>query len=118
MAVSRKVERELIRTNYLDLVAEFLLNSGEEVLLVASNTIAIPVVGCEGNEDYLKITFAVPTGANKGLDPYNGHEEAENYQHDLAEKKRKAEEKAKEKEAKKKRDEEIRKKKEEQKSKG
>ena len=53
MAVSRKIERELIRTNFLEKVAQFLYENGEEVLRVKSNEIAIPVVGCEGNEDNL-----------------------------------------------------------------
>ena len=109
MAVSRKIERELIRKHYLELVSDFLDSLNEEVLLVKSNEIAIPVVGCEGNEDYLVITFKVPTGANKGTEPYNGHELAMDYLHNLAEKERKAEERKAEKERKIKRDEEIRK---------
>ena len=111
MAVSRKVERELIRTEFLDRVSQFLFEGGEEVLRVKSNEIAIPVVGCEGNEDFLVLTFKVPTGANKGTEPYDGYALAEDYIHNLAEKERKAKEKAEEKERKKKRDEEIRKKK-------
>ena len=118
MALSRKVEREIIRKEYLEMVSKFLAHAGEEVLLVKSNEIAIPVVGCEGNEDYLVITFKVPTGANKGTEPYNGHELAIDYLHNLAEKEEKVKAKAEEKERKKKRDEEIRKKKAEQKNKG
>jgi hypothetical protein len=97
MAVSRKVEREVIRKHYLELVSEFLDSLNEEVLLVKSNEIAIPVVGCEGNEDYLVITFKVPTGANKGTEPYDGHALALDYIHNLAEKERKAEERKAEK---------------------
>ena len=108
MAVSRKVERELIRKHYLELVSEFLDSLNEEVLLVKSNEIAIPVVGCEGNEDYLVITFKVPTGANKGTEPYNGHELAQDYIHNLAEKERKAEERKAEKAKKIAKDKEIR----------
>ena len=111
MAVSRKIERELIRTDFLDKVSQFLFEDGEEVLRVKSNEIAIPVVGCEGNEDFLVLTFKVPTGANKGTEPYDGYALAEDYVHNLAEKERKAKEKAEEKERKRKRDEEIRKKK-------
>ena len=118
MAVSRKVEREIIRKEYLEMVSKFLAHAGEEVLLVKSNEIAVPVVGCEGNEDYLVITFKVPTGANKGTEPYNGHELAIDYLHNLAEKEEKAKARAEEKERKKKRDEEVRKKKAEQKNKG
>lgn len=112
MAVSRKVERELIRKHYLELVSEFLDSLNEEVLLVKSNEIAIPVVGCEGNEDYLVVTFKVPTGANKGTEPYNGHELALDYIHNLAEKERKAEERKVEKAKKIAKDAEIRKAKE------
>ena len=111
MAISRKAERELIRKEYLEKVSQFLAESGEEVLIVKSNEIAIPVVGCEGNEDFLVLTFKVPTGANKGLEPYDGYALAEDYIHNLAEKERKAEERKAEKERKIKRDEEIRKRK-------
>ena len=45
MAISRKVERELIRTDFLNKVADYLHSIDEEVLLVKSNEIAIPVVG-------------------------------------------------------------------------
>ena len=111
MAISRKAERELIRTQFLEKVAQFLYESGEEVLRVKSNEVAIPVVGCEGNEDFLVVTFKVPTGANKGTEPYDGYALAEDYVHNLAEKERKAAERKAEKERKIKRDEEIRKKK-------
>ena len=111
MAVSRKIERELIRKSYLDKVASFLFENDEEVLLVKSNEIAIPVVGCEGNEDFLVITFKVPTGANKGTEPYDGYALAEDYVHNLAEQERKAEERKAEKARKIARDAEIRKRK-------
>ena len=111
MAVSRKIERKMIRTDYLLKVSEFLSSLDEEVLRVKSNEIAIPVVGCEDNEDFLVITFKVPTGANKGLEPYDGYEMAEEYVRSLKEKEEKAKAKAEEKERKRKRDEEIRKKK-------
>ena len=110
MAISRKAERELIRKEYLDMVSKFLVHAGDEVLLVKSNEIAVPVVGCEGNEDFLVITFKVPTGANKGTEPYDGYALAEDYVHNLAEKERKAEERKAEKAKKIAKDEEIRRK--------
>ena len=109
MAVSRKIEREIIRKMYLELVSKFLMQYGDEVLIVKSNEIAIPVVGCEGNEDFLVLTFKVPTGANKGLEPYDGYALAEDYVHNLAEKEAKAKAKAEEKARKIERDAEIRK---------
>ena len=71
MAVSRKVEREILRNTYLSEVIDYFADH-DEVLRVKSNEIAIPVVGCEGNEDFIVITVKVPTGANKGTEPYDG----------------------------------------------
>lgn len=113
MAISRKNERELIRNEFLSRVSDYLQSNGEEVLRVKSNEIAIPVVGCEGNEDFLVITFKVPTGANKGADPYDGYSEAEDYEMKLKEKAEKAKALAEKKAKKVARDEEIRRKKKE-----
>ena len=114
MAVSRKVEREMLREGYLNTLIDYLSNGiNEEVLRVKSNEIAIPVVGCEGNEDFIVITVKVPTGANKGTEPYDGYELAEEYEMKLKEKERKAKEKEEKKQKKIARDEEIRKKKKE-----
>lgn len=113
MTVSRKVEREMLRTQYLDTLFELMTYNNEEVLRVKSNEIAIPVVGCEGNEDFIVITVKVPTGANKGMEPYDGYSEAESYQMKLAEKERKAKEKEEKKKKKIAKDEEVRRKKKE-----
>ena len=113
MAVSRKVEREMLRESYLQDIMYHFHVCEEEVLQVKSNEIAIPVVGCEGNEDWIVITVKVPTGANKGTEPYDGYSEAEDYQMKCEEKKRKAAEKEKEKQKKIERDQAIREKKKE-----
>ena len=113
MAVSRKVERELLREDYLKQIIENFLDKDEQVLRVKSNEIAIPVVGCEGNEDFIVVTVKVPTGANKGLEPYDGFELAEDYEMKLAEKKRKAKENAEKKAKKIAKDKEIRERKKE-----
>jgi len=111
MAVSRKIERELLRENYLNEIIRNFLENNEEVLRVKSNEIAIPVVGCEGNEDFIVITVKVPTGANKGLEPYDGYEMAQDYEMKIAEKERKAKEVAEKKAKKIQKDKEIREKK-------
>lgn len=112
MAVSRKVEREILRNTYLSEVIDYFADH-DEVLRVKSNEIAIPVVGCEGNEDFIVITVKVPTGANKGTEPYDGYSMAEEYEMKLKEKERKAKENAEKKKRKMERDAEIRKKKKE-----
>ena len=112
MAISRKVEREILRNDYLQKIIDAFLGLDETVLRVKSNEIAIPVVGCEGNEDYIVVTVKVPTGANKGTEPYDGFEMAQDYEMKIAKKEEKAkreEEKKKKKIAK---DKEIRQKKE------
>ena len=113
MAVSRKVERELLREDYLKQIIENFLDKDEQVLRVKSNEIAIPVVGCEGNEDFIVVTVKVPTGANKGLEPYDGFELAEDYEMRLKEKERKAKENAEKKAKKIAKDKEIRERKKE-----
>lgn len=113
MAVSRKVEREIIRETYLKEIISHFLDKDEEVLRVKSNEIAIPVVGCEGNEDFLVVTVKVPTGANKGSEPYDGYEMAKDYEMKLDEKEKKERKKKEAKEKKIKRDEEVRQKKKE-----
>ena len=113
MAVSRKVERELLREDYLKQIIKNFLDKDEQVLRVKSNEIAIPVVGCEGNEDFIVVTVKVPTGANKGLEPYDGFELAEDYEMRLKEKERKAKENAEKKAKKIAKDKEIRERKKE-----
>ena len=111
MAVSRKVEREILRNEYLETIIRNFLEKDEQVLRVKSNEIAIPVVGCEGNEDFIVITVKVPTGANKGTEPYDGYELAEDYEMKIAEKERKKIEAEKKKAEKIRKDKEIREKK-------
>jgi hypothetical protein len=113
MAVSRKIERELLRNEYLKDLISYYEEKGEEVLRAKSNEIAIPVVGCEGNEDFIVITVKVPTGANKGLEPYDGYAMAEEYEMKLKEKEAKAKANAEKKAKKITKDAEIRKKKSE-----
>ena len=107
MTISRKVEREMLRNDFLNRIIECFRND-EDVLRVKSNEIAIPVVGCEGNEDFIVITVKVPTGADKGMTPYDGYAMAEEYEMKLKEKEEKAKANAEKKAKKIKRDEEIR----------
>ena len=81
MAVSRKVERELLREDYLKQIIESFLNKDEQVLRVKSNEI------------------------------YDGFELAEDYEMKLAEKERKKLEAEKKKAEKIRKDKEVREKK-------
>ena len=78
MAKSKKQLHEEIRANYMKVVADFLTEKGEEVLQTGSQEIALPCVDSEGNDEYIVITFKVPTGSRDG-DAYDGHSMAEDY---------------------------------------
>ena len=115
--VTRKSLREQVKALYLTKVREGLEKDGDEVLLVGSNKLAIPVVDTEGNEDFITVTISIPTGSRDDNEPYDGYGLAESYRLKLEDNKRKAEERAKKKAEKIKRDEEYRRKKAEQKKK-
>ena len=105
MATSRKALREAVKAVYVADLAAYFGGKGEEVLQVKSNELAIPVVDAEGNEDFIVLTVKIPTGANKGTEPYDGYAMAEEYQLKQAEKAAKAKEAAEKKAAKIARDE-------------
>lgn len=90
MADSKKQIREAVRAKYMGEVGAFLLSRNEEVLQVGSNEFAIPVVRSDGEEDYVVLTFKIPTGSRDG-DGYDGYAMAQDYQFKLAEKAKKAE---------------------------
>ena len=91
MAKSRTQLRAKVKEEYVGKIWELLKNE-EELLRVGSNEIAFPVVDSEGNEDFVVLKITIPTGANKGTEPYDGYAMAEDYALKI---KIKAEEKAK-----------------------
>ena len=99
MAISNKQANEQLREGYLKALT-YYLEKDDEVLRVKSNEIAIPVIDANDEEKFIVITVKVPTGADKGKEPYDGYAEAEDYAHKLTEKKIKAEKKKAEKEKK------------------
>lgn len=99
MAISNKLANEQLRERYLNTLIEYL-DEEDEILRVNSNKIAVPVVDANDEEKFVVFTVTVPTGADKGKEPYDGYAEAEDYAHKLAEKKIKAEKKRAEKEKK------------------
>ncbi|MBR4155421.1 MAG: hypothetical protein IKU01_01780 [Bacteroidales bacterium] len=78
MANSTKQARDNVRSQFMLIVGNFLEERGEEVLLVGSNEYAVPVVRNDGEEDFLVLTFKMPTGSRDG-DPYDGYAMAEDY---------------------------------------
>ena len=97
MTKTNKVLNDEVRAQYMRKVCEFL-EEEEEVLVVGSNELAIPVVDSEGNEKWVVFSIKVPTGSRDG-DAYDGYAMAEDYQLKLSNKALKAAEKARKAEA-------------------
>lgn len=90
MAKTKKQLHEEIRNRYLALISEYLAEQGEEILRVKSNEIAIPCLDEEGNEEFIVMTFKVPTGSRDDGEAYDGYGMAEQYAESVAEKEEKA----------------------------
>lgn len=99
MAKTKKELHANIRAIFMNKVSKFLADEGEDVLVVGSQEIALPCVDEEGNDEYIVITFKVPTGSRDG-DIYDGYAMAEDYARKLAEDKEKEEKRKAEKEKK------------------
>lgn len=107
MATTKKNVKNELRAVWTEKVAEWLRTNGEDALRVSSNEIAIPVVGSDGNEDFVIFTVKVPIGSRDG-EAYDGYAMAEDFKLKQDSKAAKAAEAAKAKEAKKARDEKAR----------
>ena len=99
MADNKKQYREAVRAVYMEKIGIFLTEQGDDVLQVGSNEYAIPVVREDGEDDYIVLTFKMPTGSRDG-DGYDGYAMAEDYAFKCEEKRKKAEAAAKAKEKK------------------
>ncbi len=97
MATLKKM-RDTARTEFIDRLIKLLVEEGHEVLQVASNSIAIPILLCDQTEDYIKVVVSIPTGSKD--EAYDGYGEAEAYAMKRMENERKKEELAKKKEEK------------------
>jgi hypothetical protein len=90
MAKSKKQLHEALRKKFLTHITEILTNEGEEVLLTKSNEISIPTLDEEGNEEFMVITFKVPTGSRDDGEAYDGYAIAEQYAESVVAKEEKA----------------------------
>ena len=90
MAKTKKQLHEGIRNKYLALITEYLTAQGEEVLKVKSNEITVPCLDEEGNEEFIVLTFKVPTGSRDDGEAYDGYGMAEQYAESVVAKEEKA----------------------------
>ena len=90
MAKTKKQLHEGIRQKFMTLVKEHLESLGEEVLRVKSNEVAIPTLDEDGNEEFIVLTFKVPTGSRDDGEAYDGYGIAEQYAEGVIAKEEKA----------------------------
>ena len=105
--MSKKATIDALRMDYVAKTMEMLKAAGEDVLVVGSNEIAIPVVDGEGEEQYIVFKVQVPSGSRDG-DAYDGYAMAEDYAMKQKEKAAKAAKTAEEKAKKIARDQKMR----------
>ena len=90
MAKTKKQLHEALRNKFLTHFTELLTNEGEEVLRTKSNEIAVPTLDDDGNEEFVVITFKVPTGSRDDGEAYDGYGVAQQYAESVVEKAEKA----------------------------
>ena len=105
---TKKQLHEALRQKFLEAVKEFYEGKDEEVLRVKSNEIAIPTLDEDGNDEWVVITFKVPTGSRDDGEAYDGYGMATQYKETVAEKEAKAKAEAEKKAKKIARDEKAR----------
>lgn len=114
-----KKSLETERARIMKLVSEYLGGNVDplinfDVLSTGSNEICVPIVGSDGEEGYVVLTFKIPKGSRDG-EPYDGYEVAKDYAFHLKEKARKDKERAEAKAKKIERDKKLREEKRKQK---
>lgn len=71
MATSRKALREMVKSQYMEMLVK-ILSEQEDVGITGSNEFNFPVVDSEGNEDFVVVKVTIPTGSRDG-EPYDGY---------------------------------------------
>jgi hypothetical protein len=72
------------------MATEWLTEMGEEVLRTKSNEISIPTLDEDGNEEFMVISFKVPTGSRDDGEAYDGYAVAQQYAESVTDKEEKA----------------------------
>lgn len=79
MATSKKSLHDKLRADYMKAVMDFFKEKGEEVLITGNSEFCMPCVDSEGNDEFMVISFKVPTGSRDG-DAYDGYSMAEDFE--------------------------------------
>lgn len=74
--MTHKQAVDVLRASYMQAVSDFLSGKGEDVLVTGTNEIALPCVDGLGDDQFIVLTFKIPTGSRDGT-PYDGYHEAD-----------------------------------------
>ena len=77
MAKTQKSLNDELRAMYMERIYGSL-SLMDEVLVVGTNELAVPVVDTDGNEKWIVVSVKVPTGTREG-DSYDGYAMAEDF---------------------------------------
>lgn len=66
-----------LRSQYLGKLSEYLTANGEDVALIASNIINLPIVTEDGEEGWIEISVKVPKGTKD--EEYDGYARRDDY---------------------------------------
>lgn len=85
-----------LRNKYMDIVADLLKANGEDVGKAKANKLNFPTIDEKGEDAWIEITIAVPTG-DRDTGYYDGYEQRDEYAQKLINDSEKAKKKAEEK---------------------
>ena len=78
MAKSITVMKNEKKNEYLEKISDFLKSLDEDVVRTASGEIAFPTVLENGDDSFITVKIAIPSGT-RGSDGYDGYAEAKSY---------------------------------------
>lgn len=84
MAKSKQaIANEAYRDRVMKKIIKLLQENDEDVLQIASNKICFPFVCPDetiATDEWLQITLSIPRGSRKDNEPFDGYEQAEDFQ--------------------------------------
>ena len=77
---ANKASNDKYRADVMEKVKAFFLAMGEDVQQTASNKICFPFTNELKSDEWMEITMSIPLGSRKDNTPFDGYEQAEDYE--------------------------------------
>lgn len=85
-----KASNDKYRAQVVEKIRALFVELGEDVQQTASNKIAFPFVNDLQGDEWIEITVSVPLGSRKDNTPFDGYEQAQDFQTKTAENEKRA----------------------------